>query len=250
MVGTATITNILQYLWLSPEEKARREAEKRARQATSIPPSVVGDRSFMTNGSIGGGLGTTMVSGRATPATPATMRSVSPTPSGTAASQRGISAAPTPAMSVRGLQQPSVAGTPRTPAPSLRGIPALGLGAPARGTPAASVYGTTPAPSIAASAYGATPGTKPGDTATIGTPAHSVHGSIQAHPTPAPSTVDPLQPGTLPGGTPAPSIPPSPQAPSGVDTTAPPHHGSAVNHTNPQYSSSSLKGTYWFSIFG
>ena len=143
MVGTATITNLKQYLWMSPEEIARREAEKQARR--SAAPSVL-DRSFMTNGSVIG-VGTT---GRGTPAT---LGSSSPTPSAMAPSQLGVSAAPTPAMSVRGLQHPpSVAGTTGIREPSVRVIPTVATGTPAhRATQAQSLAVATPASSVEAS---------------------------------------------------------------------------------------------------
>ena len=149
MVGTATITNLKQYLWMSPEEIARREAERQARRSGA--PSVL-DRSFMTNGSVVG-VGTT---GRGTPAT---LGSSSPTPSAVAPSQTGMSAAPTPAMSVRGVRHPpSVAGTIGTREPSIRGISIVAPGAPVIGTPAPSLVAATPsrapgtpAPSVAGS---------------------------------------------------------------------------------------------------
>ena len=202
MVGTATITNLKQYLWMSPEEITRREAEKQARRSAA---STVLDRSFMTNGSVIG-VGTT---GRGTPAT---LGNSSPTPSAVAPSHIGMSAAPTPAMSVRGLQHPpSVAGTTGTREPSVRGIPTVARGISAMEIPTPSVRGNTLAQSL-----------------TVVTPVSSVAGSLplpqsSMHATPAPSiaaSVKSLNVETVPSAFPASSVSNQQASPTNSSSTA------------------------------
>ncbi len=106
IVGTATITNVRQFVWLSPEEIAQKEAEKQARKerAAARAAATTTTATVLLNGSVTGVPG----SGHAAPAS---LGRSSPAPSGRSMGQvRMASRTGTPGVPVQGLQLPPIEG--------------------------------------------------------------------------------------------------------------------------------------------